>query len=77
MSRSYKKHPITGMTTAESEKYDKQLANRKLRRKQKNAIRTKKEVLPQLKEVSNNYTFNKDGKHNWKGTDYETKAKRK
>jgi hypothetical protein len=32
MSRSYRKTPIRGITTADSEKRDKQLANRRLRR---------------------------------------------
>jgi len=62
MSRSKKKTKITGITTAESEKEDKQEANRKLRRKTKEILKQGKEELPKLKEVSNVWSFSKDGK---------------
>ncbi|AXG69524.1 hypothetical protein KORDIASMS9_01747 [Kordia sp. SMS9] len=62
MSRSYKKIKIRGITTATSEKKDKRAANRKLRRiiKQKNIL--EETVLPKLREISNVWAFDKDGK---------------
>jgi hypothetical protein len=38
MSRSHKKHPILSTTTAESEKDDKRIGNRKLRRAVKSKL---------------------------------------
>lgn len=57
MTRSYKKTARLGNTYASSEKKDKQIANRKLRRlvKQGNWHLT-------LRDVSNVYRFSKDGK---------------
>jgi hypothetical protein len=63
LSRSRKKTPITGITTARSEKQDKRLANRKLRRKTRQALRCRDlDVLPVLREVSNVWCMDKDGK---------------
>jgi len=62
MSRSKKKSKITGITTAKSEKADKQEANRRLRRKTKEAVKQGKDELPKLKETSNIWSFSKDGK---------------
>lgn len=62
MSRSRKKTPITG-NCGGSEKRDKRWANRSLRRQFKIALKQEKEILPLLRDVSNVYTFNKDGKH--------------
>ncbi len=62
MSRSKKKTKIHGITTAHSEKENKQDANRKLRRIVKQKLTTGKESLPKLREVSNIWCFNKDGK---------------
>ena len=76
MSRSRKKHPITGVCICRSEKPWKQIANRTLRRHHKWAVR-KGEVLPLMREVSNIYTWGKDGKHDWTGSEYEKKARRK
>lgn len=61
MSRSRRHTPIMGTTTARSEKYDKRLANRALRRETKMALKDEKEVLPIVREVSNKYDFAKDG----------------
>lgn len=65
MNRSRKKTPISGITTASSEKHDKRLANRKLRRRvnQTPAVRPDAEVLPALREVSDPRTMAKDGKY--------------
>jgi hypothetical protein len=73
MSRSIKRTPIVGHTTAETEKHDKRLANRCLRRRTRQVLRTKGEgapnqvvvgvgELPLMREVSNVYCFSKDGK---------------
>ena len=61
MSRSYRKTPITGTTTAKSEKKDKRIANRRYRRKCDQALRNEEE-MPVLNEVSNVWEFAKDGK---------------
>lgn len=62
MSRSRRKTPICGMTTARSEKKDKRFANRKERRRVRLAIPLDPDVLPHKREISNVYTFDKDGK---------------
>lgn len=64
MSRSRRKTPIIGWTTAPSEKEDKRLANRRLRRIVRNILRTQEDpdVLPDLREVSDPWDMNKDGK---------------
>jgi hypothetical protein len=62
MSRSKKKTPKTGMTTAESEKDDKRKANRKFRRKIKVQVQKGETELVKIKEVSNIWSFDKDGK---------------
>lgn len=68
MSKSSRKTPIFGNTTAETEKYDKRLANRRLRRIVRAVLENDKniEILPTLREVSNVWLFNKDGKR-WQG----------
>lgn len=63
MSRSFRKNKICGYTSKESEKSDKTIANKKLRRLVKVRIQKKSEHLPILKEVSNIWWFDKDGKH--------------
>ena len=62
MSRSKRKTPIMGFTTAKSEKKDKRINNRKLRRKTKVAMLSEKEILPIMKEVSDPWMMQKDGK---------------
>ena len=63
MSRSRRRTPVCGITTADSEKQDKRIANRKLRRKVRVAIRADAEVeLPARREVSNPWCMDKDGK---------------
>lgn len=67
MSRSYRKKPIMGNTTAKSEKADKRAANRKFRRKVKSQINVYIDVdtilISDLREVSNLCGFAKDGKN--------------
>ncbi|HEU0300406.1 MAG TPA: hypothetical protein VFR37_13145 [Longimicrobium sp.] len=63
MSRSRRHTPIRGITTADSEKQDKRIANRKLRRKVRVAIRCDAEgELPARRGVSNPWCMDKDGK---------------
>ena len=62
MSRSRRKNKIRGITTAPSEKQSKLKANRKLRRLTKETLKKGKEVLPLLREISNQWNFEKDGK---------------
>jgi hypothetical protein len=54
--------PIFGITTSDSEKQDKRRANRRLRRAVRLALDAGREVLPHLREVSNVWAFDKDGK---------------
>ena len=63
MSRSKKKTKIRGITSSPSEKEEKQVANRKFRRK--NKVKTKEvdeDNYPKLREVSDVWAFSKDGK---------------
>ncbi len=64
MSRSERKTPITGITTATSGKQDKRIANRQLRRRVKQLldVNPATEVLPLEREVSDVWLMDKDGK---------------
>jgi hypothetical protein len=62
MSRSRKKTPVHGITTAASEKEDKRDANRKFRRKTKQQVDKCEDNLSELREISNIWSFGKDGK---------------
>lgn len=62
MSRSFKHTTISGITTATSEKRDKQLANRRFRRISKHRVRIDAEPLIDLNEISDPWDFQKDGK---------------
>lgn len=62
MSRSRKKTPKRGLTTAKSEKRDKRIANRKFRRKTKIQNTLGESDFVKLREVSNVWEFDKDGK---------------
>lgn len=63
MSRSRRKTPKRGITSAETEKDDKRRANRKARRRVKGALAVQPgaEVLPLPREVSDVWNFAKDG----------------
>ena len=63
MSRSYIKNKIVSYTKKESEKRDKTIANKRYRRFVKVRIAKRSDVLPLIREVSNIYQFDKDGKH--------------
>ena len=69
MTRSRKRTPIAGITTAETEKDDKRRANRTLRAAVRGAIAAGAEVMPELREVSNEWSFAKDGKRYRPGAD--------
>jgi len=64
MSRSQKKSPYAPMTTAATEKEDKQIANRLDRRKNTALLKLEEDdsVLLDRKETSDVWTFDKDGK---------------
>ena len=62
MSRSREKSKIHGVTTAASEKQDKQLANRRYRRLVKQRVKEGDDILPEVREVSDIWLFEKDGK---------------
>ena len=64
MSRSFRKSPFTGHTTAETEKMDKRYANRRVRHaiRQALSVGVSDEDLPHRRALSNPYTFDKDGK---------------
>ena len=71
MSHSKRKTPIFGYTTAESEKEDKQKANRKYRRTAKERLREDggDESIPDCKAVSNRWLMQKDGKSYYREAD--------
>jgi hypothetical protein len=61
MSKSRRRTPIIGMTMAESDKDGKRMANRRLRRQVRVALQEDREPAL-LREVSDVWTFPKDGK---------------
>lgn len=65
MSRSYRHTPITGITTAESEKRDKQLASRRWRHAVREAMRRESDVLPVPHEIMTPWGMDKGGKRWW------------
>lgn len=78
MSRSRKKTPVAGMTTAVSEKQDKRLYNRRYRRvtKQMVHIEPAREVLPHLREYSDPWGMDKDGKHRFDPLKYPERMRK-
>jgi hypothetical protein len=64
MAHSRRKNPVTGVTTARSEKAEKAAANRTLRRLARRALRIAPDatVLPDRREVSDPWCMSKDGK---------------
>lgn len=69
MARSWKQNQVSGNTMCESEKRDKQIANRKLRKYSKQTLEQmtaddfEDYVTPEIDDVSDPWTFAKDGKH--------------
>jgi len=63
MSRSKRKTPVCGVTTAKSEKADKIASHRKLRRITKQKIQPTLETpLPLERQLTNPWSMAKDGK---------------
>lgn len=62
MSRSTKKTPKKGITSSETEKENKRQANRKFRRVTKIQVKKGDKELPLTRELSNVWSFDKDGK---------------
>lgn len=64
MSRSKKKTPVSGYTTASSEKEDKRKNNRKVRKAVRQVLAgdPHAEVLPHEHELTNPWLMDKDGK---------------
>ena len=76
MSRSYRHTPIAGCACGASDKYDKRLANRRLRHKTNRILMCDVEALaetvyPLMREVSNVWDFVKDGKEYFGNEDNE------
>jgi hypothetical protein len=76
MARSRRNTPIVPVCSSASEKQDKRFANRALRRALNVAIKTDKEDLPVIDDVSNPWAMAKDGKH-YLGLKDSAKAMRK
>ncbi len=74
MSRSYRKTPIFGNCICRSEKKDKRIANRAYRRIVRHCLKAGKE-LPLKREVSNIWSFGKDGKSYWHNFTQESMRK--
>jgi hypothetical protein len=72
MARSKRKTPIRGITTAQSEKRDKQSAHRRYRRKVKAALQQvpDAEIFPHVRELSDTWSMGKDGKGRFDPTKY-------
>jgi hypothetical protein len=66
MSRSRKKSPAGGVTTAASDKGDKTRAHQKTRRAAKQALRSGEEDCPDRKATEQVWSYAKDGKA-WHG----------
>lgn len=65
MSKSRRKNPICGITTARSEKIDKRFNHRKFRRLTKQILANledEEDLLPIERQYSNPYRMSKDGK---------------
>ena len=62
MSRSKRKNSITGIAVACSEKYDKRICNRKLRRVNKEKVKKGDDIFLKKHEAMNQWEMQKDGK---------------
>ena len=76
MSNSKKKLPIHG-NASNSDKIGKQKANRAFRRKIKVEIQKDEELFSELREISNVWSFPKDGKRYCHTIEYLKKVMRK
>jgi hypothetical protein len=64
MSKSRKKHPIGGVTTAKSEKQDKRIINRRLRHISKQILKDNEvaAIFPVKNDIMTKWDMSKDGK---------------
>jgi hypothetical protein len=63
MSRSRRKSPVIAITAARSEKQDKRWFNRVLRRRTRQSIHQRNDILPVKNEILTTWDMAKDGKH--------------
>lgn len=80
MSRSRRKNPICGITTAKSEKMDKRFNNRKIRRRNKVILEKTfdEDRLVDEKVLTNVWSMQKDGRQRFtKEDEYYNKLMRK
>jgi hypothetical protein len=75
MSRSRRKTPVFGNTTATSEKADKRIANQRLRSHVRTSFAAGQEPAIGIRDVSSTWTFDKDGKRFWCGATAEDMRK--
>jgi hypothetical protein len=79
MSRSKKKTPIHGVTKCKSEKKDKKMWHAKFRHTEKQRLKTEDLddfITTHEREVSNDWSFGKDGKSYWSIVDFNNFKKR-
>jgi len=63
MARSRRKTPASGITTAVSDKADKQASHRRIRRTVRQLVPLQRDpLLPLEKQLTNQYSLAKDGK---------------
>lgn len=77
VSNSFKKTPIISFTTKSSDKKDKLIARRRLRKAIKQTSLDDDAIIPHAKEVSDVWCFAKDGKQYVTAQEWVKKAKRK
>lgn len=71
MSRSHRHTPIFGHSSSSSEKQDKRIWHSRLRAQERTALTTRcpaeleGTVLPDVKDASNPWSMDKDGRHWW------------
>lgn len=78
MSNSRKKTSIAGITNSKSEKQDKRIYNRRYRHacKQFLHINHEQEPIPHLKEYSNPWSMDKDGKKWFDANEYPKRMRK-
>jgi hypothetical protein len=76
MSRSRRKTPIRGITTAASDKSSKIASHRRIRRTIRQLALENLVVLPEERQITNSWSFNKDGKK-WFDSDQHPDLMRK
>jgi len=78
MSRSRRKTPIFGITTAKSEAFDKVCWHRAFRRAENQRLQAAPDRTPRdIREFYNPWSMHKDGKRWWSGTELNDRIMRK